>query len=103
MDNLSKLLDNKATWKVCESVHLHLDTVFLPSDKKEEWDRARIDWEYCFDTAKTINVDKVTMQYVIRPECERYVRYNILPKLPQGWWTVKRCWMDSGCYPKVRQ
>lgn len=93
------ILKDKALWKVCESVHLNMDTVFLPSEHDEKWLRARIDGEYCFDSLQTINVDQKTAQYVIRRECFKYVKDNVLPRLPFHWWREEQPWMSCSNQP----
>lgn len=94
----TEIVKNKVLWKICEAVHLNLETVYLncfTDARRDELMATELDGVPAFSGApcKASRKDGV-YRFTLSPEIERHVRYSVLPSMPDKWWIKSQPWMS---------
>lgn len=93
MIDVALLLEDKVTWKICESVRLGLNTIYLKYKDIDvasaEFSRGRSEGLYLKFSRSAMNIYKFTLTDTVMKD----YRENILPFLPEYWWTKHQPWV----------
>lgn len=92
MIDVNALLDDKETWKICEAVHLGLDSIFLKFNKKSNAKMHFIKGlsEGLFRNYERFGRSRNIYKFYLTDSTILDYRENIMPQLQDRWWTKKK-------------
>lgn len=93
-EEMKSYLSDKRTWKICESVHLGLGSIYLTfytlKGASDEYLDGHASGIYTDVEKRNRIIYKFTLTASVIDDFSR----NVLPNLPKGWFTIHQEWME---------